>query len=241
MGKPSKSKNKSDDGKRNCLTVEQKLKVIERLNNNISLSKIASEFKVSKTQIFNVKASKENILNGVSEGILMPTAKTLPNRSKQIEIDNAVFKWFKEMRKPTFRCKPLAIARSHIQARAMVEAERMGIEGFRASNGWFSNWRKRNGVGRSLRLYGEAGDVTYLEFEAAMAELREKLEEENYEPDNIFNMDETGMFYRAMPARTYLAPDESRKTVRGTKSLKAKDRVTVLFCVNATGNYLSRL
>lgn len=140
------------------------------------------------------------------------------------------------MRKPSFRCKPLAIARSHIQARALVEAERRGIDGFKASDGWFCNWRKRNGIGPSLRLYGEAGDVSYLQFEEEMAKLREQLEEQNFEPDNIFNMDETGLFYRAMPARTYLAADESRKTVRGTKSLKAKDRVTVLCCVNATGN-----
>lgn len=38
---------------------------------------------------------------------------------------------------------------------------------------------------------GVAGDFSYLEFEAdrnsAIAELREKLKEENYEPDNIFN------------------------------------------------------
>ena len=236
MDKRSKSTKKSDDRKGNCLTVEQKLKVINRLTDKVSVRKIATEFNVSKSQIFQVKVAKENILKSVSDGTLRPTAKTLPNRSRQRDLDDAVYKWFQEMRKPTFRCKPLAIARSHIQARALVEAEKRGITGFRASDGWFSNWRKRNGVGPSLRLYGEAGDVSYLQFEAEMAKLREQLEEQNFEPDNIFNMDETGLFYRAMPARTYLAPDESRKTVRGTKSLKAKDRVTVLFCVNATGN-----
>ncbi|XP_045035833.1 jerky protein homolog-like [Daphnia magna] len=43
------------------------------------------------------------------------------------------------------------------------------------------------------------------------------------------------LFYRAMPSRTYLAYNESRKTVRGTKALKAKDRVTLVLCVNADG------
>ncbi|KAI9562483.1 hypothetical protein GHT06_009919 [Daphnia sinensis] len=38
-----------------------------------------------------------------------------------------------------------------------------------------------------------------------------------------------------MPARTYLAYNESRKTVRGTKALKAKDRVTLVLCVNVDG------
>ena len=47
----TKTSKKSDDGKRNCLTVEQKLKVIDRLNNKVSLSEIAREFNVGKTQI----------------------------------------------------------------------------------------------------------------------------------------------------------------------------------------------
>ncbi|EFX76077.1 hypothetical protein DAPPUDRAFT_322535 [Daphnia pulex] len=39
-----------------------------------------------------------------------------------------------------------------------------------------------------------------------------------------------------MPARTYLAYNESRKTVRGTKSLKAKYRFTLVLCVNVDGS-----
>ena len=52
----------------------------------------------------------------------------------------------------------------------------------------------------------------------------------DYDPSNIFNMGESRLFYRVMPLRTYFAANESRKTVRGTKALKAKDRVTVVFC-----------
>jgi len=31
---------------------------------------------------------------------------------------------------------------------------------------------------------------------------------QDYDISNIFNMDETGLFYRAMPARTYLTVGE---------------------------------
>ena len=88
-------------------------------------------------------------------------------------------------------------------------------------------------MGESIRLYGEAGDVNISDIAPMMRELRVFLVV--YDPANIFNMDESGLFYRAMPARTYLAANESRRTVRGTKALKAKDRVTVVFCCNATG------
>jgi len=48
-------------------------------------------------------------------------------------------------------------------------------------------------------------------------------------------MDETGLIYSAMPARLFLAPDEDRVTVRGTKALKAMDRVTLIPCCYLIG------
>jgi len=112
----------------------------------------------------------------------------------------------------------------------------MNLLEFCASDGWFRNWRRRNGIGRSVRLWGEAGDHTEAEFTEPMTELRESLED--FRRENTFNMDETGLFFKTIPATTYLGLDESRRTVRGTKSLKAKDRVTLLLCVNATGNFV---
>ena len=51
-------------------------------------------------------------------------------------------------------------------------------------------------------------------------------------------MDESALFYKAIPSNTYLDPSETRQSVRGTKDLKAKDRLTVVFCCNATGELL---
>lgn len=51
-------------------------------------------------------------------------------------------------------------------------------------------------------------------------------------------MDEAGLFYRAIPNRSYLAADEgdSRQVGRGCKSMKAKEHVTIILCVNSTGS-----
>ena len=42
-------------------------------------------------------------------------------------------------------------------------------------------------------------------------------------------------FYKAIPSRTYLISDESKVSAQGTKQLKAKDRLTVIVCTNASG------
>ncbi|KAI9551311.1 hypothetical protein GHT06_002512 [Daphnia sinensis] len=200
------------------------------LKSGKSQRKIAIEFDISKFQVQQIGKNQEEILKGVDSGGLKLSAKVTKNMSENKELDDAVYNWFLEMRNPKFRCKPLSISRAHIQARALREAET------RSLTRTFRNWRRRNEVGASVCLYGEAGDVDVGAIEPAMRDLRVKLA--NYDLKNIFNMVETGLFYRAMPARTYLAYNESRKTFRGTKALKAKDRVTLVLCVNVDGNPL---
>ena len=58
------------------------------------------------------------------------------------------------------------------------------------------------------------------------------IEEGGYTQDQIFNVDETGLYWKRMPDRTYIAKEE--KTQSGYKA--AKDRVTLLLGGNASGN-----
>ena len=117
----------------------------------------------------------------------------------------------------------------------MLEARIRGHVGFKASNGWFDHWRWRYNVKKSVRLQGEAGDIDIAAVEQDIEMLRCALKE--YSPGNIFNMDETGLFFRAIPNHSYLMANEGdqRQEGRGCKAMKAKDRLTVVLCVNATG------
>lgn len=57
-----------------------------------------------------------------------------------------------------------------------------------------------------------------------------------YELDNIYNADETTLFYRGYPDRGHTLKDEK---LAGGK--KAKDRITVLVCSNASGSEKQKL
>lgn len=119
------------------------------------------------------------------------------------------------MRNPPHRKSPLPISRAQIQARAKMEAEIRKIENFAASEGWFQRWRKRLGIEKSMRLFGEADDVD----PQVMGPLIENMNQSirSYPAHLIFNMDETGLYYCALPNQTYLSPMELWKQVRGLK------------------------
>ena len=84
-----------------------------------------------------------------------------------------------------------------------------------------------------------AGDVDKGSVTKQIDEIKEKMAQVDVE--HIFNLDETGLFYRCFPRGTYVTQAEtvagvSAKTARGSKAMKAKDRVTVIACCNTTGS-----
>ena len=69
------------------------------------------------------------------------------------------------------------------------------LNDFTASNGWLESWNKTYGV-REKRLCGEADYVSTTNIEAWIERLPELCK--GYEPQNILNLDELGLFFKAL-------------------------------------------
>lgn len=108
-------------------------------------------------------------------------------------------------------------------------AKKLGLDDFQCSDGWFDRWKKRHEITFS-KISGEAKSVdlaatetwTKQDFKDATA---------RYEPEDIFNGDETGLFYQLAPEQTLRFKNE--KCVGGKMS---KQRLTVYVCANMTGS-----
>ncbi|GFU94909.1 tigger transposable element-derived protein 1 [Trichonephila clavipes] len=93
---------------------------------------------------------------------------------------------------------------------------------------------------KALKFYKELKEsepsTSSRENEEAARKYPEKLakiiKDGEYCAHQVFNADETGLFWKKMPTRTYIA--KSEKTASGFKA--AKDRVTLLLCSNASGD-----
>ena len=218
---------------RRFLSGNDKQKVLSELKAGKPPLDVAAEFGISKTQVYSIRKKK---CASIGKMLVPLCAKVASSRAKHPAIDRAVYEWFRSIRTLTGARKPLPVSRSMIKARALFEAKRQGVIDFRASDGWFYNWRWRCNVSKCTRLHGEAADVDLDAAEREMHVLRNALA--SYPASNVFNMDEAGLFYRAIPNRSYLAADEgdSRQVGRGRKAMKAKERVTIILCVNATGS-----
>ena len=98
---------------------------------------------------------------------------------------------------------------------------------FKASNGWLERFKKLFGL-RQTRIVGEAGDVPVTTIKAWMERLPEIIQ--GYSADDIRNMNESGLFFKALPD-TGLA--KKPKKYKGGK--KSKERLTAAFFVSPSG------
>jgi len=79
-------------------------------------------------------------------------------------------------------------------------AELLEIDGFKASNGWLDSFKDRHGI-VFKSVQGEAAAVGLKSVDKWRQDILIKLLTE-YSPENVFNIDETGLFWRLLPDKT---------------------------------------
>ena len=149
--------------------------------------------------------------NGAEEQIMMKLKKK-------------ILDWFRKARSKNI---PVTEPMLQEKARQIAEALDLSQEDFKASNGWLDRFKNRNGI-KAKCISGEAGGVS----EDTVESWRERLPEilQGWSPENIWNMDETGQFFRALPSKSLA--DKSRSCTGGKRS---KERLTCALFVNASG------
>ncbi|UYV62285.1 K02A2.6-like, partial [Cordylochernes scorpioides] len=102
---------------------------------------------------------------------------------------------------------------------------------FSASTGWLTGFIKRHSF-HNLKIKGEVASADEEAARKNPEKLAKIIKDGGYCAHQIFNAEETGLFWKKMPTRTYIA--KSEKNASGFKA--AKDRVTLLLCSNASGD-----
>ncbi|GFW17835.1 tigger transposable element-derived protein 1 [Trichonephila clavipes] len=91
---------------------------------------------------------------------------------------------------------------------------------FSASKGWLTGFLKRNAL-HNIKITGESATADEGAAKIFPEELAKIIEDGDYSADQVFNADETGLYWKKLPNRTYIAKDE--KTASGHKA--SKDRI----------------
>jgi hypothetical protein len=139
--------------------------------------------------------------------------------------------WIDNMRRANLPVQPsLAIAK----AKSITSSLSIPEMDFKASWQWLSQFRVHRGLQKML-FHREGAEVnkSNIGLLAALNDLYTIITQ--YDPENVYNMDETGLFFHLLPRYSLLMPDEDISTTRGKK--KSKDRVSLIVCANTVGTH----
>ena len=212
--------------KHRSLTAAQKKEICLKKISTSSLKQkdLAKEYNVSEGMVSDILKEKDRWV-AIDNDSYQANLK----REKKIQfpiIEEALTVWLDK----ALQAK-LVLTESILTTKALDFAVLCNEEKFKASNGWLDNFKKRHNL-RQYNIHGEAGSAPIQDLDSMRGRLRQTLRD--YDPKDIFNCDETGLFWKMKLSHTI-----SNGPVVGTK--QSKDRVTILLTCNSTGTEKLRL
>ena len=144
------------------------------------------------------------------------------------DLDNAVHRWFVQVRETK-----LPVTSHLLKEKAEKFAAAFGLDDFQCSNGWIDHFKQRHDL-KFKSLSGKKGEVNLEMTSNWIKDVLPKLIQ-GFKPRDIYNADETGLFYQLLPSKTLA---NKKDDCSGTK--KSKQRVTLLLGANVDGTNLLR-
>lgn len=214
----------ADCRKRKRFSLSEKLNILREFDKNVGPQNVLAErLKISTSTLATIVKQRAEIEKASSEcGEKSSKIRKSVKATPFSLLESDLVEWFNIV-----RAKNIAISGPLIKEKALQLAEKHNVKDFSASNGWIDRFKKRYDVVQK-KVCGEKADVN----ENVVKDWKEKLLSliEGYSPSNIYNADETGLFYDLQPDKTLCYRNE--KCFGGKKS---KIRLTVLLAVNADG------
>lgn len=108
----------------------------------------------------------------------------------------------------------------------------LGNDNFSASNGWLQKFKFRHGI-RCLKICGEKLSSDVSAVEPFKEKFLNAVNEMGLTEEQIYNADESALFWRTLPTTTWVHSEEN--SAPGRKI--SKDRFTFMPCANAAGTH----
>ncbi|XP_059583646.1 tigger transposable element-derived protein 1-like [Alligator mississippiensis] len=215
---------------RKAIDLEMKMKIINDYEAGKKVKAIAHDLELAHSTISTIL--KDKVKEAVQASTGFKAIRTRQRKGLIHEMEKLLAIWFDDQIQ-----KRMPMSLLIIQAKACSIFETLkaregkeSTETFTASRGWFQWFRRRFNV-HNRSISGEAASADVEAAEKIVDQFDEIIEKGGYRPEQIFNVDETRLFWKKMPERSYI--HKEAKAMPGFKAFK--DRVTLLLGGNVAG------
>ena len=210
--------------KRNALSIADKLKILKKFDSrgrSETLKNVADSLKIPKTTLQTIVKNREKIeASAVNSNVMRKKSKC----AKYEDMEEILIEWIGQARHGN-----IPLSGPIIQQKALEIMQSFKIEDFTASTGWLNRFNKRYGIVYK-QICGESESVNEEDVNVWLNNILPNYLK-RYDPKNIFNVDEFGLFYKLTPNKSFTLKHEK---CHGGKL--SKERITVLVGSNMDGS-----
>ncbi|XP_029055253.2 jerky protein homolog-like [Osmia bicornis bicornis] len=177
------------------LSMHQRLQVLEDLK-TLSVANVAAKHRVHPITIRTIKRNAVRIEEFASK------TKGLRQRQRvrkpmYEELEHRLFTWFTERRTlGDFLTDAVLLEKAEELKQDMASSTN-----FKVSKSWLANFKRRHNI-RLIKAYGEKASADEDAAKSFVQELKHFIEDNDINLENIYNMDESGLFWKAFPTKT---------------------------------------
>lgn len=210
---------------RNTHSIEEKLRILKLLDAHVGTRvELAKQLCLPISTLNTIIKNRGNIEKNANQCGPMAKKRKYVKSSKYEKMEDILKEWFISARSAN-----IPISGNVLREKALCIAAKLNMDNFTASNGWVDRFKQRHNVVYKA-ICGESKSVdpqTVSHWkESQVPELIK-----DYTPKDIFNADETGLFFNVLPSKTMTFKGEN---CHGGKL--SKQRLTVLLITNSDGS-----
>lgn len=208
--------------KRTNIVLKEKYEIAQMYRRGIKVSEIVKQKNIPRTTINGYIKDAENIIKKYESG---ENSNTMRIRQHKFDnIDSHLLSFFRLARDKKIPISgELLLEKARFYATALQYTDVDKID-----RNWIQRWKTRNNI-LSKRLHGEADSADTAAADDWLTNRLPKLLQD-YEPSQILNCDETGLYYRCLPDKTLAFKEEKCSGVK-----MSKERMTVMLTASMTG------
>ena len=177
------------------MSIEMKVDILHEVDEGkLKKGEISAKYDIPPSTLCFIVSARGKICKEFLNASFTPGRKKLRG-AKYGDLEEALFKWFQHAR----ACS-IALDGHTIRQKAGELAKVLGIDNFECSSGWLSRFKDRHGI-VFKKVCGEARSVPD---EIVNKWKKETLKSivRDYRPEDIYNADETSLFFNLTPEKT---------------------------------------
>ncbi|XP_067930250.1 tigger transposable element-derived protein 1-like [Watersipora subatra] len=238
-GSPSIKTHSGEGRRKKMISMAMKQEIINKYEEGARIVNIAKEYGRNQSTIGTIIKNRKAIkASKASKGTtILASQRTSIND----EMERLLLLWIKEkeiagdtINQPVISHKAMALFDDLVEAQRNGEDEGSAQKtppNFKASHGWYERFKRRTGIRPAIR-HEEAASSAKKEVDNFVKKFGKLISDEGYMPQQVFNCDETGLFWKKMPHHTSITAKEQK--ISDHKSMN--ERLTLAFCANASGD-----